>query len=1225
MRNNNYLAAVLFLTICSLGFVLIPQYKFKPNNKPQHKIPKRDRMDLAWAQEIEMTMDPELGEVPKERLLAAYAYKQELLKRMGKAAIPNVNWVERGPNNCGGRTRSILVDLNDATRKTIWAGSVAGGLWKTTDITAAAPNWTNVNEFFDNMAITSITQAPGNPQIMYFGTGEGNGNIDAVRGLGVWKSSNGGVNWTQLSSTNNSNFYFCQKVFAIGNGDTVFVCAQTGLYRSVNGGTTFTKVLGTGTAGALGNESEDIERMPNGVLYASMSGSGANTGTIHKSTNNGLTWSTPLTINGGINKREIELGVADNDTNVIWGLVETGSRIRAIIRSVNAGASFDTTTAYPNDADGGIPDTDFSRGQAWYDLSIAVDPNNSSVCFVGGIDLFKTTNGGSSWQQISHWYGGFSFQEVHADQHIALFEPGNSSVIYFGNDGGVYRSTNATATIPTITSKERNYNTTQFYACDIHPTAGNNYFLAGAQDNGSHRFNQIGMNSTVEVTGGDGAFCHIDQNEPNFQFTSYTYNTYNRSTNGGGSFSGTGLSFGSQTGRFINPTDYDDSLNIFYAPYSNGTFLRWDNPQTGNTNTLVSVTAFNNAMVSAVTVSPNVTGRVYFGVGGRLIRVDNANTATGTVAGLHVNNVTGMPTGYLNCIEVERGNENHIVIVYTNYGITNIWETRNGGTTWDRVDGNLPDMPIRWVLLNPNRPFQALIATELGVWSTDSLNGLATNWQPSNSGLSNTRVDMLKMRRSDNFVVAGTHGRGLYTSDVFAQSNPNIIVSFQANNRVTYPGNTIQFLSSAIGATTYLWDFGDGTTSTSANPVKTYLNSGVYNVSLTVNGGTGSKTENNFIRILPYRGVPYTAANGGNFDVNTNDFGAVLVNGTPFELGSSVVSGKSGTFSGSNAWVTGVNSATYADNSEAYLYTPSFNCTAAGNYTLSFFTKYKTENTYDGFRIEYSINHGLTWLPLGTTTATNWYNYANPSTGRPFPQNEAFFSSATTMNSFALRTFTTSLFAGQNKVTFRFAFKSDVTVNDAGVAIDNFELSGPVNQPVPVTLTWFNAKRNENQVELNWQTSSEKNNKGFEVYRKDATNTWVLVTFVAGKKNSNVLVNYSYQDAEAPQDEVVYYKLKQIDFDGQFEWSKEVAVAPVKIKQNATLMNVWMKEAKVFGISVYEPQTAIWIYNQFGQLMQQLTVDQYAHEIDLSGFKAGIYYLHVSAGNKQQVIKIVVL
>jgi hypothetical protein len=1221
---KHFTAVTLFISICIVGFLSIPTYTFKPVHKPQQKVPKKDRMDLAWAQENEMTIDPELGYVPRERLLKAFEYKEQLLNKIkGKAAIPGVNWVERGPRNCGGRTRAILVDLNDPTRKTIWSGSVAGGLWKTSDITQTNPAWTNQNDFFDNMAISCITQAPGNPQVMYFGTGEGNNNADAVRGLGIWKSTNGGTSWSQLSSTNNSNYHYCNRVFALGNGDIILAATRTGLYRSVNGGNTWTKVLGTGISSAGGNDAEDIERTSNGTLYVTMNNGGTGSGTIHKSFNNGATWTTPRTINGLTTGREIELAVTEVDSNVIWGIVESGGIIRSIIRSTNAGNNFDTTTAYPNDADGGIPDNDISRSQGWYDISIAADPNNVNVCYVGGIDLFKTTNAGSSWQQVSHWYGGFGFQEVHADQHLALFEPGNSNVIYFGNDGGIYRSANATATIPTISTKEINYNTTQFYAADIHPTT-DNFYLAGAQDNGSHRFTQSGINNTTEVTGGDGAFCHIDQNQPAYQFTSYVYNAYYRSTNSGTSFSGSGLTFGTRTGRFINPTDYDDSLNIMYAAYAGGNYLRWSNPQTGNTTTTVTVTALNNIMVSAVKVSPNILGRVYFGTSsGRVVRVDNAHSASGTVAGTLIN-PTGLPAGYVNCIEVESGNDDHVIIVYSSYGVNSIWETRNGGIAWTSVEGNLPDMPIRWALMNPNRPHQVLIATELGVWSTDSLNSAATNWQPTNSGLSNTRTDMLKLRKSDKMVVAATHGRGVFTSNVFGPFNPSANVNFSADKRVTYINTPVQFTSSSTGATTYLWNFGDGTTSTLAAPIKNYTTAGNYNVTLTINGGPGTLTINNYIKILPYRGVPYLAADGGNFETNQNDFGANNVSGTPFELGFSTIAGKSGTFSGNNAWVTSI-STNYIDNSEAQLLTPNFNCTAAGNYTLSFYTKYKVETTWDGFRVEYSIDKGTNWLPLGTNTATNWYDYANTSTGRPFPSNEAYFSNATLMTSFVQKSFTTNVFAGQSQVCFRFIFKSDVSLADAGVAIDNIEFNGPVNSALPVSIGNLIAKRlNKDEALINWNTYSEKNNKGFEIYKKDATNTnWVLVDFVSGKINSSEAQYYSFTDANAGHTAVAY-KLKQLDIDGGFKWSKEVIIPPYLEQTSDDVLSILPAGGKQFNIN---PKTefniTIWLYDAHGRVIKQLSFEPQQQKIDLSELPDGVYFIQAqSSDGKQQVIKL---
>ncbi len=1212
MKKLYILSQPLLVIIFGLtGIMMLLTHPVKRN-----KIPKRDRIELAWKQEAELTADPKTGEVPSGRLYEAWQYMQSLLGGYGKAAIPGVQWTERGPNNCGGRTRAVCVDLNDLTRKTIWVGGVNGGLWKTTDITAAQPTWTVINDFFQNLAITYIEQAPANPQVMYFCTGEGNGNIDAARGLGVWKSTNGGNSWTQLAATNNSSYHFCQKVFALGAGDTVFVATTTGLYRSVNGGTAFTRVLGTSTTIAY-----DIERAANRTLYATVSAGGSNTGVIHKSFNGGTSW-TALTLPTYLNEREIEIAMAENDTNIIWGLVENGGRITAIIRSSNAGNSWDTTAAHPIDADPGVSQggtvwKDFSRNQAWYDLSLAVDPNNPSVCFVGGIDLFKTSNNGGSWQQVSHWYGGFGFQEVHADQHYALFEPGNSNVIYFTNDGGIYRSNNATATIPVIDSKEYGYNTAQFYACAIHPGAGVNYFLAGAQDNGSHRFSSAGINSTVEVTGGDGALTHIDQNQPQFQFTSYVYNNYRRSTNSGNSF--TNVDFGN-TGSFINPTDYDDSLNIFYAHFTTNMYLRWNNPQTGNAWDTIRVNTFNGN-ATHIRVSPNNLRRVYFGTSsGRVVRVDSATAAAAAITATQINSGAGMPTGSVSCIEVERGNENHILVTYSNYGVNSVWETRNGGTSWTSVEGNVPDMPVRWALFNPDKPWQALLATELGVWSTDSLRGTTTDWQPSNSGLANVRVTQLHMRTSDKLVIASTHGRGLFSSDIFMDP----FADFATNMRVTYISKPIQFSSTSSKATSYLWNFGDGTTSTAANPLKVYSTAGTYSVSLTINGGSSTKTINNFITILPYRGIPYLLANGGNFETNPTDFAPETLTGTAFVRGNSTTAGKSGVRSASNAWVTGL-SGNYVDNTTAYLYSPSFNMTASGTYNISFYAKNAFEIGYDGYVLQYSLNGGDTWLFLGNSVQTNWYDFANTAGGRPFPTGQPFFNA--TSSNYALRSFNVSSFAGNNMVCFRFVFRSDQGVTAAGLAIDDFELTGPTNNPLPVSLLSFSAKRtSENSVDVNWITGNEENNKGFEVERSlNFNDGFESIGFISGKGNSKEKHAYRFTDENNPHP-LSFYRLKQTDMDGTFVYSDVAVVKSANDLREPNLVQIWPTtiEKQFFIHGNFSGSAILMIFSSNGQLVEYKNITN-QEKLSLENVPSGIYFLRITGSdNRQQTIKLLV-
>ena len=984
---------------------------------------EKDGPLMALERDIMMMKDPKLGYVPSDRLLVAKEYKDELM-RSSDAAISGVSWKEQGPNNLGGRTRAIMVDPNDGTGNTVWAGSVGGGLWKTTNMNSSTPNWAPVNDLAGNLAVSSIAYDPSNPLVMYFSTGEGYFNIDAIQGLGVWKSTDGGSTWSQLAATNNSNFYFCQKV-AVNSTGVVFAATSTGLRRSADGGTTWTKVLGSGLGitGAVSNFAYDVEIAANGAVFASLDGS------VHKSTNAGVTFGAAQSLPVAANR--IELACAPNDANFAYALIESGNAVAGIARTTDGGTTW-TARTEPADADPGVGATDFSRGQAWYDLAIAVDPNNRDRLFTGGVDLFVSGDGAGTWTQVAHWYGGFGFQYAHADQHNIVFQNGSSSVAYFVNDGGVYRSANANAVTPTLLDRNTNYRTAQFYSAAIHPTALTAYYLAGAQDNGSHQFNTSGPQPTVEVTGGDGAFCHIDQDQPQFQFTSYVQNDYFRSTDGGATWT----NITSSGGQFINPSDYDDVNNRLYACNGNNNFTRWNDPQTGNSFTTVAIAAFNGT-VSAVKVSPNTANRVFFGTdSGRVVRVDTAHAAA-----VGTNISTGLPAGYVSSVEVETGNDSHLLVTYSNYGLNSVWESTDGGTSWTSVEGNLPDMPIRWALFNPNNADQAIIATELGVWSTDNLNGGSTVWGASNSGLANVRVDMLQVRQSDKYVIAATHGRGLFASDLF--TSPTAL--FTSDSQTTYVSKPVQFTSTSYKGSAWSWNFGDSTpVSTTENPAHTYLTAGKFDVALTINSGASTLTKSQFIQVLPNRGTPYVGGDGGGFDINPNDFGAATTRGTGWQRGNSSVAGKNGVVSGSNAWVTGLTG-NYADNTDASLMTPSYNFTQAGTYTMTFSTKFATETGFDGFRVEYTLDKGVTWLPLGTAVAAGWYNNANVSGSGTFPAGEAFFSGS--QAAYALKTKDLSFLAGNSSVAFRLRFMADPSVNAAGAAIDDFAVTGPVNAP----------------------------------------------------------------------------------------------------------------------------------------------------------------------------------
>ena len=759
MRNQSMLSAFRNLSlIVALGLFLPYTQKIQPTDGQDGY----DRPGDAIAFEIERTKDPSTGKVPFAELWQA-KLSTESSKIASAGRINALSWTERGPDGdingpsgnsrpnqdqTAGRIRAAIVDSLDPSRKTVWVGSVAGGLWKTSDITATPATWVLVNDFLSNLAIASICQdpRPGFQTTMYFATGESFGNADAVAGIGVFKSIDGGNTWNYLSNT--SGFPNGTKIVCDHQGNVYLGTRGQGLQRSTDGGATWTNI----TPAGVGSNISDIEISTTGgpgrlhVASGIFSTSGYAFTDAPATATSASGWSFPTTPFTTFNQR-VELAI--KGSNLI-ALPSNGSyQIPTVWKTTDGGDNWTATV--------GQPTSGWASGQAWYGLSAAFNPNNDQEIIVGGLDNFKTIDGGTTWSKISIW-AGTAGQYVHADQHnIQWWDGGNK--LMFTCDGGVHFSSNRGTT---IRDRNKGLRLKQFYGLAVHPLE-TNYFLAGAQDNGVHRLNHVGLDSSVEVTGGDGCYTAIDQDEPQYQFGSYVYNVYRRSTNNGQSWS---TPVNSQsTGRFVNPWDYDNLNNRLYACNNAGAFLRWENPQTGNTTTVVPVGDFAGQNVSAVHVSPYTANRVYFGMGaGRVVRADDAHTAAPVTTVI----TPAGATGYVNCV-VTGSSDQNLMAIYSNYGINNIWVSTDGGTTWSASDGNLPNMPVRWAMFHPDTDTKAFIATETGVWETDLLSGSSTIWNANNT-FPNVRTDMIKYRASDRTVAAATHGRGIFSATVPAPS-----------------------------------------------------------------------------------------------------------------------------------------------------------------------------------------------------------------------------------------------------------------------------------------------------------------------------------------------------------------------------------------------------------------------------------------------------------------------
>ena len=545
---------------------------------------------------------------------------------------------------------------------------------------------------------------------------------------------------------------------------------EYGLYKSSNSGVTWTEIALPLTSNGSKTAPNDIEITSGGKIWLSSTNNslyGVGGGRIFSSTD-GVTFQQKHSIPSG---ERTQIAVSKTNPDKVYVLAEIPNSV-AIVKTLN---SFTTTTnlALPVDADTGIPSNDFTRGQAFYDLLIAADPVNDEVLYLGGIDLFKSTNGGTSYMQLSHWYGGFGYQNVHADQHGLAFGngPSGNSKIVFGNDGGVYYSSDGGFL---TTSRNNGFNVTQFYSVGVAPVGAvggnlfNDYFAAGSQDNGTQYFSSVpsGLNPSVTAQGGDGAFTMFDQGANKYFISNYVYNrSINRRTTDGALKVINSES--TTNGAFICPMVLDSNLDILYSDYSSGTNYQISRYTNVGLTGIVVKTILTNAFLtnspSAFAVSKYTTGTTTLLVGtrnGKVLRLTNANTNptwTDISSSAFVGTIS----------DIEYGTSNdEIFVTMSNYNVTSIWHTTNGTSatpTWVNKEGNFPDIPVRCILQNPLLPTtEVIVGSDLGVWYTNNFNSTTPTWYQSYNGMRNVKVTDLDLR-NDNVVFAATYGRGVFS------------------------------------------------------------------------------------------------------------------------------------------------------------------------------------------------------------------------------------------------------------------------------------------------------------------------------------------------------------------------------------------------------------------------------------------------------------------------------
>ena len=735
--------------------------------------------------EIRKLRNPLTGRIPENIRTKELAFASEQPSKERHREHEAISWTHRGPFNVGGRTRALAVDVNN--EDILLAGGVSGGVWRSTD---AGLSWSKTTGVSDLQSVTCIAQDPrkGLTNTWYYGAGERKGNSASglasahYTGDGIFKSIDGGLSWfiLPLTSTRQPQVidhcfdYVHEIVVNPTNGD-VFAATDCGIFKSQDEGMNFENVLLSADGWT------DIQVTSTGILYAYVyEGGSAPRGGIFKS-DGGTSWTRVSESSGspvGVRERK-RIGIAPSNEDIVYVIGE------------NSLWKYDdnaTDSERWTNLSGNIPS--FSDGigafnsQGGYNLLVEVKPDNENFVIIGGTNLYRSTDGFATDENIE-WIGGYTpvfsfYPDHHPDQHAFLFLSGTKALS--GNDGGVQRTNDITATGATgfgavdWVSLNNGYLTTQVYALSTGP---GDQILAGFQDNGTWLTTSSNSKTTWSHSlGGDGAYNAWNTDGTvrylSSQFARLVRLEYSDANDGDIYASSliTPVIDGYETSLFITPF-YLDPLNdeILYLGGDRRLFV----------NTRAN-SASRTAGWKSIALGPNIgsiseiglTGAnmVYVGTdNGELYRVEGPAEDFPIVSALG----SGFPhSGYISSIGVNPFDENELIVTFSNYEVISIFHSTNGGTSWTNIGGTLeestdgsgsgPSVRIARILKDGRK---YLVGTSTGLYSAQTLSGVYTVWtQEGSNTIGNVVVSHMAVRNDDGLVVVGTHGNGLYSASI---------------------------------------------------------------------------------------------------------------------------------------------------------------------------------------------------------------------------------------------------------------------------------------------------------------------------------------------------------------------------------------------------------------------------------------------------------------------------
>ena len=731
------------------------------------------------------------------------------------------DWSAMGPFNApsnGGIGRISNVAFHPNHYDTIYAGAPAGGLWVSYD---DGQNWKTFTDELTNIGVSDLAIDPLHPDTMYLATGDR--DAADTYSFGLLKSTDGGVTWgtTGLSFSVSNNYRIGRVVVDPDSTHTILVATNGGIYRSTNYGVNFS-LRQTGNFIGIHNGIGD-------TAYATTTGSSPK---VYRSVDNGDSWSQLTSGLPTSNKYRCELTLSSTPGKlyVVYGASNYG--YGGVYRSTNGGTTWSLMSSTPNIM-GWSNNGSGSGGQAWYDLSIACDPNQENTIYVGGVNIWKSTNGGSTWSCVGHWYGAGSTPYVHADHHHASFRPG-SSELYVGTDGGVYKTTNAGSSWSDLND---GMNITQYYKIS-QSTTDTSLVLAGSQDNGSHMRSST-MNWS-RVTGGDGMDNGVDIANDNLLYTSIYYGDFYKSTNGGAFFSGINTLSPSGSGNWVTPFNTDPvTANTIYAGFTK----LWKSSNAGASWTATSsANVAGNTNMDEFEIAPSNTNYIYALINSNIYKSSNAGSTWSSITPsgslFTGNNITG--------VAIDADDEDHIVISISGFtGTKKAMESFNAGVTWSNISSGLPNVPATAVIFEGGSSDGIYVGTDIGVYYKSSV---YPNWVSFNENLPNVIISDFELYEGALLRI-GTYGRGVWQSPLMSGLSAVPEADFTADPTSTCGlGDTVTLTDNSSGLpASWLWqitpaayNFVGSSTDTAQNPQVVFTTTGSYTVTLTATNAYGS-------------------------------------------------------------------------------------------------------------------------------------------------------------------------------------------------------------------------------------------------------------------------------------------------------------------------------------------------------------------------------------------------